>query len=69
MTDFDLPVTRTQALELLEDFVVHRLPLFGTYQDAMWSDQQFLYHSRLSHAMNLKLLSPREVVEAAVEAS
>ena len=67
MTDFDLPVTRTQALELLEDFVVHRLPLFGTYQDAMWSDQQFLYHSRLSHAMNLKLLSPREVVEAAVE--
>ena len=23
LTDFDLPVTRTQALELLEDFVVH----------------------------------------------
>ena len=64
---FDLPVTRHDALQLLEDFVVHRLPSFGTYQDAMWSDERFLYHSRLSHALNLKLLSPHEVVDAAVE--
>jgi len=67
LAQFDLPVNRKQALEMLEDFVVHRLPLFGTYQDAMWSDERFLYHSRLSHAMNLKLLSAYEVVQAAVE--
>lgn len=67
MDQFDLPVNRKQSLEMLEDFVVHRLPSFGTYQDAMWANERFLYHSRLSHALNLKLLSAREVVEAAVE--
>lgn len=64
---FDLPVNRQQALTLLDDFVCHRLPWFGEYQDAMWRGERFLYHSRLSHALNLHLLNPREVVEAAVE--
>jgi len=65
---FDLPVTRSQALESLADFVKFRLASFGTYQDAMWNGSRFLYHSRLSHAMNLHLLSAREVVDAAVDA-
>ncbi len=65
---FDLPVTRAQAIQSLKDFVVHRLPSFGAYQDAMWQGTSFLYHSRLSHAINLHLLSPRELVEAAIEA-
>jgi deoxyribodipyrimidine photolyase-related protein len=65
---FDWPLTPEQAEDALQDFVTHRLPLFGTYQDAMWQDEPWLYHSRLSAAMNLKLLSPRRVVGAAVEA-
>jgi deoxyribodipyrimidine photolyase-related protein len=62
---FDWPVTRTQALAALEDFITHRLADFGTYQDAMWTGRPYLYHSRLSAALNLKLLNPREVVQAA----
>jgi deoxyribodipyrimidine photolyase-related protein len=62
---FDLPVTRAQALTLLDDFIENRLPRFGDYQDAMWAGSDFLYHSRLSHAMNLHLLSAQEVVQAA----
>jgi len=65
---FDLPVNRRQAMKLLRDFVKHRLNHFGDYQDAMWTGERFLYHSRLSHAINLHLLSPREVVDAVVEA-
>lgn len=65
---FDLPVTRSQALELLQDFVDHRLSGFGDYQDAMWAEEKYLYHSRLSHAINLHMLNPREVVSAAVAA-
>jgi len=65
---FDLPVTRQQALILLEDFITNRLVYFGDYQDAMWAGSDFLYHSRLSHAMNLHLLSAREVVQAATTA-
>ncbi len=65
---FDLPVTRDQALDYLDDFVKHRLANFGQFQDAMWTNEKFLYHSRLSHAINLHMLSPREVVDAVVAA-
>jgi deoxyribodipyrimidine photolyase-related protein len=72
LAHFDWPVTRAQALEALDDFIRHRLPLFGTYQDALWSGlpwpRTLLYHSRLSCALNLKLLNPREVCEAAMRA-
>jgi deoxyribodipyrimidine photolyase-related protein len=68
LENFDWPVNTRQAQEALKDFVENRLQDFGTYQDAMWTDQPYLYHSRLSAAMNLKLLDPREVIAAAVTA-
>lgn len=63
---FDWPVTSKQARQALGDFVTHRLADFGQYQDAMWSDEPYLYHSRLSAALNLKLLNPLAVIEKAV---
>ncbi len=65
---FNWPVTREQALKLLKDFITHRLPSFGPFQDAMWTDQSLLYHSGISAALNLKLLNPREVIDSAVKA-
>jgi len=61
-------VTRDQALELLDHFVNTVLPAFGTYQDAMLSSNWHLFHSRLSFALNCKLIDPLEVIQAAVEA-
>lgn len=68
MESFCWPVTRAGALHALERFVVERLPNFGRFQDAMWTDQPWLYHSLISSSLNLKLLHPREVVETAEQA-
>jgi deoxyribodipyrimidine photolyase-related protein len=65
---FGWPVTREQALQALSEFIEHRLPNFGLYQDAMWEGEVWLYHSHLSCALNLKLLKPIEVVLAAQDA-
>ncbi len=65
---FDWPLTQEQAQQALDDFILHRLPEFGRYQDAMWMNEPYLYHSRLAAAMNLKLIHPRTVIEAAEKA-
>lgn len=62
---FAWPVTRPQALECLRRFVDERLDGFGAAQDAMWPGDPWLWHAHLSAALNLKLLHPREVVDAA----
>ena len=68
LDSFAWPITRPQALQALQRFISDRLPLFGRYQDALWPGQPWLYHAHLSAALNLKLLNPREVVDAAVAA-
>ena len=65
---FGWPVTRAQALEVLQSFVEERLEHFGRWQDAMWAGQPWLYHAHISAALNLKLLNPREVIQAAERA-
>lgn len=65
---FAWPVTRAEGLELLDHFVSHLLPRFGTYQDAMTTRDWSLFHSRLSFVMNVKLLHPMEVIRAVEQA-
>lgn len=59
--------TRTESLTLLHFFVENCLENFGTYEDAMHPSYWSIYHSRLSFSMNIKLISPLEVVEKAVK--
>jgi deoxyribodipyrimidine photolyase-related protein len=62
------PIDRPQALKLLKAFIAAGLPHFGTYQDAMTVKSWSLFHSRLSFALNTKILHPLEVIAAAVNA-
>lgn len=58
---FWLAVTRYDALLALEHFVQTALPQFGDYQDAMLTDEPFLYHSVLAQYLNAGLLDPLEI--------
>ncbi|NNF22987.1 MAG: cryptochrome/photolyase family protein [Saprospiraceae bacterium] len=58
----DYPINREQALEQLDYFCKNLLVSFGDYQDAMRTDEVYLFHSRISFALNIKLISPKEIV-------
>ena len=63
---FSYPITRKQALEQLKYFCENLLIHFGNYQDAMHTKEDYLFHSRLSFAMNVKLLSPKDIVTTVI---
>jgi deoxyribodipyrimidine photolyase-related protein len=64
---FPWPLSREQSLQWLEFFLQYQLPKFGKYQDAMAAEHLYLFHSRLSFALNTKMLSPLEVAEKTIE--
>ncbi|WP_022704045.1 cryptochrome/photolyase family protein [Pseudorhodobacter ferrugineus] len=62
---FHWATDRAGALQALEYFTTHSLPRFGDEQDAMLSDDSLLSHSLLSPYLNIGLLTPIEVCQAA----
>ena len=65
---FHWGVTRQQAQQALQYFVEECLPQFGTYQDAMVTGEETMWHALLSPYLNLGLLHPLEVIEAVEKA-
>lgn len=61
-TNFRLPTNREESIGILEHFITKLLPHFGTYQDALYTEDYYLFHSQLSFALNTKMISPGEVV-------
>lgn len=60
------PTTHKQALAHLKTFLKERFHNFGTYQDAVHPDHPFLYHSTISPALNIGLLTPQQVLKEAL---
>ncbi len=65
---FGWGVTRAEALAALKHFITDALPLYGDYQDAMKTGEPFLYHSLISPYLNIGLLTPLEICQAAEQA-
>jgi deoxyribodipyrimidine photolyase-related protein len=67
MKSFCYPITSKDAAKWLDQFLEYRFEQFGDYEDAIDSQQTFLFHSVLTPALNIGLISPGQVVEAALE--
>lgn len=59
----ELPVTHLDAKKHLESFVKNHFNKFGPYQDFISKDNVRLYHSNISHIINVGLLTPLQVLE------
>jgi deoxyribodipyrimidine photolyase-related protein len=68
LDDFALPVTPHDAEAALRDFLRHRLPQFGDWQDAMKAGEAVLFHSLISTSLNVGLLDPLAICRAAERA-
>ncbi len=68
LQDFDYPVTHGEAEVLWQHFLQHALADFGDYQDAMARGEPFLFHARISAALNVGLLDVRRLCADVQEA-
>ena len=63
---FWIPFKRKDALKYLDDFLKVKFELFGPYEDAIYENHNFLFHSAISPLLNIGLLTPGEVIENAI---
>ena len=66
---FAYPVTNEGAKFALQEFIENRFFLFGDYEDAISQQERTVFHSLLSPLLNFGLLTPKEVIQAALEAN
>ena len=63
---FAYPTNHADALAWLDQFVKSRLASFGDYEDAISTRHDVLFHSVLTPMLNIGLISPRQVIDAAL---
>ena len=61
--NFWLPTTYADAVKWLDYFIAKKFNLFGDYEDAVDTSNNFLFHSALSPLINLGLLTPEIIIE------
>lgn len=60
---FAWPTTHAEAEKVLIDFLQNRMHQFGEYEDAIVKNQSVLFHSILTPALNIGLLSPEQILD------
>ncbi len=55
-----------ESKKWLDQFLEERFENFGVYEDAIVQKESVLYHSVLSPMLNIGLLTPQEIVDAAI---
>jgi deoxyribodipyrimidine photolyase-related protein len=65
-TAFRYPTSRIESQRWLQQFLDERLSSFGDYEDAISDKHEVLFHSVLTPMLNIGLLHPQEVIDAAL---
>jgi len=61
------PSSHAGATVHLQKFISDRLYLFGDYEDAISMEHPFVYHSVITPMLNTGLLSPKQVIDQALQ--
>ena len=64
-----MPLTRSEALKNLDKFLKFKFTNFGSYEDAILIEDNFLFHSALSPSLNLGLITPKEIINKVIDYS
>ena len=67
LNDIWVPFSRVEALKNLDYFISVKFENFGPYEDAILSNDSFLFHSAISPSMNIGLITPKDVVERVLD--
>jgi deoxyribodipyrimidine photolyase-related protein len=63
-TDYYIwPINHEQAEKQFDNFLKYKLANFGKYQDAVWQNDPFLFHTYLSSSINIGLLDPKKIIK------
>jgi len=61
------PTSHKGAAQWLNQFFAYRFHGFGDYEDAIVKDQAYLHHSILTPMMNVGLIQPMQIINAAID--
>ncbi len=64
---FAWPTSHDEAESVYRQFLDERFAEFGPYEDAISTQHPFIFHSLLTPGLNIGLLSPRDVVDQALQ--
>ncbi len=65
--NFIYPTTFEEAKKWLQKFLSERLSFFGPYEDAIVADQPWLYHSVITPALNVGLITPQTILNETLQ--
>ena len=61
--NFIYPISHKSAEKWKTDFMKNKLEKFGPYQDFIYNQEPYLYHSCLSSSINVGLLCPSDIID------
>jgi deoxyribodipyrimidine photolyase-related protein len=67
--NFIFPISHSTSKTWLTKFINEKIKLFGDYQDAIDSSNNFLFHSLLSTSINIGLLNPKMIIDKVLKKS